>query len=72
MQAATPESGSAKPQYTADNHLLRPENYREWIYLSSGLGMNYSPQAADHLMFTNVFVPQWAYAEFLKNAEVAG
>jgi hypothetical protein len=69
MQAATPESGSGKPQYTADNHLLRPENYREWIYLSSGLGMNYSPQAADHPMFTNVFVPQWAYAEFLKNAK---
>jgi hypothetical protein len=67
LQAAAPESGSGKPQYTSDNHLLRPENYREWIYLSSGLGMNYSPGSSDHVMFTNVFVPQWAYAEFVKS-----
>jgi hypothetical protein len=66
LQAAGPESDSGKPQYTKDNHLLRPENYREWIYLSSGLGMNYSPTPSDHQMFTNVFVPQWVYAEFLK------
>lgn len=69
LQAAGPESDSDKPQYTKDNHLRRPENYREWIYLSSGLGMNYSPAPTDHKMFTNVFVPQWAYAEFLKSGK---
>jgi hypothetical protein len=69
LLAATPEAGSSKPQYTQDNQLLRPENYREWIYLSSGLGMNYSPMATDHQMFTNVFVPQWAYAEFLTSGK---
>ena len=69
LEAAAPEAGSGKPQYTGDNHLLRPENYREWIYLSSGLGMNYSPVSSDHVMFTNVFVPQWAYAEFVKSAK---
>jgi len=25
------------PQFTADNELMRPDNYREWIYLSSAL-----------------------------------
>ena len=66
-QAATTEDASpAMPQYSADNKLLRPEGYREWIYLSSGLGMNYSPSPGDHEMFTNVFVPQWAYQSFLK------
>jgi hypothetical protein len=65
LAAAAPDS--AKPQFTSDNQLLKPENYREWIYLSSGLGMNYSPQAGGHDMFTNVFVPQWAYQEFLKS-----
>jgi hypothetical protein len=69
LQAAPPETGSGKPQYTTDNHLLRPEDYREWVFLSSGLGMNYSPQGADHPMFTNVFVPQWAYARFLKDGK---
>jgi hypothetical protein len=29
--------------------------------------MNYSPVSSDHVMFsTNVFVPQWAYSEFLR------
>jgi hypothetical protein len=65
LAAAAPDS--AKPQFASDNQLLKPENYREWIYLSSGLGMNYNPQAGGHDMFTNVFVPQWAYQEFLKS-----
>jgi hypothetical protein len=69
LQAAAPEAESSKPQYTGDHHLLRPENYREWIYLSSGLGMNYSPLSSGHVMFTNVFVPQWAYAEFLNGGK---
>jgi len=58
-------SAPDKPQYTKKNELLRPTNYRNWVYLSSGLGMNYSAGAVDHQMFTNVFVPQWAYGEFL-------
>ena len=69
LLAAAPEAGSGEPQYTSDHHLIRPENYREWIYLSSGLGMNYSPVSSDHVMFTNVFVPPWAYAEFLTNGK---
>ena len=32
---------SDEPQYTKDGQLVRPDNYREWIYLSSGLGMTY-------------------------------
>lgn len=59
----------SKPQYGKDGHLLRPENFREWIFLSSGLGMNYNPQAGGHEMFTNVFVPQWAYREFVNTGK---
>jgi hypothetical protein len=59
----------AMPKYTANNQLLRPENYREWIFLSAGLGMSYSPGSNDHMMFTNVFVPQWAYQQFLKSGK---
>ena len=65
MQAAAPESDSGKPEYTSDNQLLPPKNFREWIFLSSGLGMSYNPGSMDHVMFTNVFVPQWAYKEFM-------
>jgi len=67
--AAAPDSNSDTPQYTKDNQLVRPDNYRNWIYLSSGLNMNYSPMAGDQDMFTNVFVPQSAYQEFLKSGK---
>ena len=54
------------PQYAADGKLLRPVNHREWVYLSSGLGMNYGPVAdGDHPMFTNVFVNPSAYRAFM-------
>jgi len=33
-------------------------SYREWIYLSSGLGMNYNPTGGGPELFTNAFVPQ--------------
>src|SRR5713226_5831680 len=64
-RADTQSPASDRPEYTAKNELLSPSNYRDWIYLSSGLGMNYGPVAGDHEMFTNVFVPQWAYREFM-------
>jgi hypothetical protein len=64
MQARAQDTDGPKPQYTGDK-LARPQDYREWIYLSSGLGMNYNPTAGGHEMFTNVFVPQWAYRKFL-------
>jgi hypothetical protein len=66
---AHPEGETDKPQYNKDGELLRPANYREWIFLSAGLGMNYSPAPGSHDMFTNVFVPQWAYKEFLKSGQ---
>lgn len=68
LLAASPDPQSGRPQYTGDNQLLRPADYREWIFLSSGLGMSYSAQAG-HEMFTNVFVPQWAYQAFLKSGK---
>lgn len=61
--ASGQDASTPKPQYSGDN-LQRPEGYREWIYLSSGLGMNYNPAPGSHEMFTNVFVPQWAYKAF--------
>ena len=68
LLAASPEPAPGHPQYADGNKLLRPGDYREWIFLSSGLGMSYSTQPG-HEMFTNVFVPQWAYQEFLKSGK---
>jgi hypothetical protein len=29
--------------YAADGQLKMPEHYREWVYLTSGIDMSYSP-----------------------------
>jgi len=52
------------PEFTADGKLMRP-NYREWIYLSSGLGMTYSAESKSEASFDNVFVSPAAYREFM-------
>jgi Cytochrome P460 len=56
------------PGYAANGDLLPLTNYREWIYLTSGIDMSYAPKApqmADHSMFDNVFVNPAAYRSFL-------
>jgi len=58
------ERDATRPHYEGGK-LVRPEGYREWIYLSSGLGMNYNPSGGGPELFTNTFVPAWAYREFL-------
>jgi hypothetical protein len=69
LLAAANDQPSPIPEYTQENRLKRPTDYREWIFLSSGYGMNYSAEAGGMQMFTNVFVPQWAYREFLKTGK---
>jgi hypothetical protein len=56
------------PRFDASGKLLLPANYREWVFLSSGLGMNYGPLAAkadENPRFDNVFVAPSAYRYFL-------
>jgi len=42
-----------------------PSDYREWVFLSSGLGMTYGPLASGTPRFDNVFVTPAAYRSFL-------
>lgn len=67
-QARTNNESSANlPVYTADGNLKFPANYREWVYLTSGVDMSYSPNMSmDHSMFDNVFVNPEAYKAFLQ------
>ena len=56
------------PQYAADGHLTFPADYRQWVFLSSGLGMTYGPaKSADpnHPRFDNVFVNPSSYRAFV-------
>jgi hypothetical protein len=58
------------PSYNADGSLIRPSDYREWIYLSSGYNMTYgaaAPDPARNHPFNNVFVNPTAYREFVQS-----
>ena len=72
--AAAAAAADAAPAYTADGKLVFPSDYREWIYLSSGLGMTYTkPGAAGSggmgPMFTNVFVNPSSYRAFAQTGK---
>jgi len=56
------------PRYTATGDLIRPGDYREWVYLSTGLNMTYganAPNPARNQPFNNVFVNRESYRRFL-------
>ncbi len=61
-------AAGASPAYTRSGEMLPPANYREWVYLTTGMDMSYTPRSAempDHSMFDNVFVNPEAYRGFL-------
>ncbi len=53
-------------QFSPDGKLVRPLGYRRWVYVSSGFGMSYNPDAGGNgaPAFTNVFVAPEAYDFF--------
>ena len=57
------------PEYTADNRLVLPADYRQWIFLTSSLDLNYDlavPGAGQRSLLDNVFVNPQAYGVFSK------
>jgi hypothetical protein len=67
--AAGPDQKSPKPHYDEKGQLQLPSDYREWMFLSAGYGMNYSPAPGSHELFTNVFVQRWAYDAFMHSGK---
>jgi cytochrome P460 len=59
---------STEPQYSSDGQLRLPEQYRQWVYLTTGFDMSYNPalQMGDHHMFDNVFVNPESYKAFVE------
>src|SRR5579875_1208593 len=59
-------TGSDDLSYNAAGQMNYPANYRQWIYLTSGLDMSYTASAnPDMHMFDNVFVNPAAYRTFI-------
>jgi cytochrome c553 len=69
--APAQQSSKDIPQFTSDGKLVRPEGYREWIFVTSGLGMTYgarpSTSEEQNPRFDNVFVSRAAYDSFLEH-----
>ena len=65
--AAKPDERDQPLRLTAKGEMVFPEHYREWVWLSSGLGMSYSKASGenDDPKFDNVFVSPAAYRDFL-------
>jgi len=76
---ANTESGSteAGPRFATTGELLRPTDYREWMFVTSGLGMTYNAPAAQPASgqaprppsFTNVYVNPSSYRAFMKTGQ---
>ena len=56
--------------FNAKGELSRPVDYREWVFVTSGLGMNYGPskpQPGQATQFTNVFVNPQAWRSYMQS-----
>jgi Cytochrome P460 len=62
----TGRDATVEPAYDAEGKLQPPFQYREWIYLTSGIDMSYNPKSelAGRSTFDNVFVNPAAYRAF--------
>ena len=71
--AASLKAGQAPAEavrYVDGNHLVLPPDYREWTWISTGLGMTYEGEAARPgapPTFTNVFVNPASYRAFMQS-----
>ena len=54
-----------QPRFTEGNQLIRPEGYREWMFVGSNLNMGYTDGAAPgESRFHNIYVQREAYRQF--------
>jgi hypothetical protein len=63
LEVCSPGSRADLPRYTNGNELVRPENYQEWVFLTSVLHMG--TESPGEGAFANVFVTPSAYHQFL-------
>ena len=78
-QSGAPARVTDGASFAASGAVLRPQDYREWVYVTSGLGMSYAPEAqaaaaaaaaagqARPPVFDNVFVNRQSYRAFLQS-----
>jgi len=78
-QSTAPARVTDGASFNASGAVVRPQDYREWVYLTSGLGMSYAPEAQAAAaaaaaagqprppVFDNVFVNRQSYRAFVQS-----
>lgn len=65
--AAAPPAGMVQPAYTEDGKLIRPEGYREWVFVGSSLGLDYSRPDENRQgpgIFHHIYIQPEAYKHY--------
>ena len=69
LTAGLTHAATAELHFNEKGELQRPPDFREWVFLTSGLGMTYGPNRTlpgEAPNFNNVFVNPQAYREFMQ------
>lgn len=54
-----------EPRYTSSGRLVRPEGYREWMFVGANQGMGYvEGQAKPRVNYHNIYIQREAYRTF--------
>jgi hypothetical protein len=73
MAASAPQAATdGAARFDAEDRFIPPTDYRDWVFLSSGMDMSYSPVAMAHPdrhSFNNTFVPRAAYEAFKRDGK---
>ena len=60
-------SGMSVPKYAADGSLLRPEDFRTWVFVGASMGLSYSEGAAPkNPLMHHVYMQPQAYEHFAR------
>lgn len=66
--AGSADNKMTQPAYT-DNQLVRPEGYREWVFVGSNLGMGYQEENSGatprEARFHNIYIQPEAYRAYV-------
>ena len=60
------------PAFTSAGELILPSDYREWVFVGTGLGMTYGPAKRAEgapLVFDNIYVTRDAYRAFMRSGK---
>jgi hypothetical protein len=60
------EEGMPAPSYTGKDRLIRPQGYREWMFVGANLGMGYTEgQQNPKQNYHNIYMQREAYKQYV-------